>query len=339
MLSAELQEAKQVVRKYQNAFDKAGVSDLQDILKDHAASEYRWRGVHPFSEVSDTKQAIDEFWTPLRTALRSLQRRETIFFAGHNDIDGGASNWVCSSGHFMGLFDQPWLGIRPTRRLAMLPYAEFHRIQDGKIMESAMFCDIISIMQQAGQYPLPPQTGSAIIRPGPKTNDGVLMEPAHTGETRQTIDLINKMISDLDQLNKSGEDHCPPEHLARCWHDNMAWYGPAGIGATYTIERYQEQHQYPFRGGLKNKKYNGHVARIAEGDYAGFFGWPNLNNQLAGGFLGMPAAAEASEMRVVDIYRREGDKLAENWVYIDLLHYFHNQGLDLLERNRQLQGV
>jgi hypothetical protein len=41
-------------------------------------------------------------------------------------------------------------------------------------------------------------------------------------------------------------------------------------------------------------------------------------------------------MRVVDIYRREGDKLAENWVFIDLLHYLFEQGLDVLERNRQI---
>jgi hypothetical protein len=39
-------------------------------------------------------------------------------------------------------------------------------------------------------------------------------------------------------------------------------------------------------------------------------------------------------MRVVDIYRRDGDKLAENWVFIDLLHWLSMQGLDVLKRNR-----
>jgi hypothetical protein len=37
-------------------------------------------------------------------------------------------------------------------------------------------------------------------------------------------------------------------------------------------------------------------------------------------------------MRVVDIYRRDGDKLAENWVFIDLLHWLSMQGLDVLGR-------
>ena len=43
-------------------------------------------------------------------------------------------------------------------------------------------------------------------------------------------------------------------------------------------------------------------------------------------------------MRVVDVYRRDGDKLAENWVFIDLLHWLHMQGLDVLARMRQLNG-
>ena len=58
----------------------------------------------------------------------------------------------------------------------------------------------------------------------------------------------------------------------------------------------------------------------------------------AGGFLGMPASDQTVEMRVVDIYRRAGDRLAENWIFIDLLHFLKQTGLDVLERNREIQG-
>lgn len=336
LLNTELQEAKRVVREYQRTFDMAEERDLLDRLRNHVSVDYQWRGVHPFSGPLSAERAIDIFWRPLHGAIHCLRRRETIFFAGSNDVDEGKSTWVCSSGHYMGLFDKSWLGIRPIHQLIMLPYAEFHCVTDGQISETAFFCDILSVMQQAGQYPLPPQLGSALISPGPMTNDGILEAPSDPRETKRTMRILNQMIIDLDQLNKSGEDHCPSEYLARSWHEDMAWYGPTGIGSTYTIDRYQQQHQYPFREGLTDKVYNGHVARFAEGDYAGFFGWPNLNNRLSGGFLGMPAGRTDGEMRVVDIYRRDGDKLAENWVYIDLLHYFYQQGLDLLERNQQL---
>jgi hypothetical protein len=46
-----------------------------------------------------------------------------------------------------------------------------------------------------------------------------------------------------------------------------------------------------------------------------------------------------ADMRVVDVYRRDGDKLAENWVIIDLPHWLAMQGLDVLARMRQLLGL
>ena len=78
-------------------------------------------------------------------------------------------------------------------------------------------------------------------------------------------------------------------------------------------------------------------ARIAEGNYAGFFGWANLTNTPTGGFLGLPGNVCRADMRVVDIYRRDGDKLSENWVIIDLLHYLSMQGLDVLGRLEELR--
>ena len=47
--------------------------------------------------------------------------------------------------------------------------------------------------------------------------------------------------------------------------------------------------------------------------------------------MGLPAGPR-SEMRVVDIYRRDGDKLAENWIFIDILYFLKQQGHDVLER-------
>ena len=44
----------------------------------------------------------------------------------------------------------------------------------------------------------------------------------------------------------------------------------------------------------------------------------------------MPAFDDYADMRVVDIYRREGNKLAENWIFIDLLNFLNMQGRDIL---------
>jgi predicted ester cyclase len=77
---------------------------------------------------------------------------------------------------------------------------------------------------------------------------------------------------------------------------------------------------------------------VAEGHYGGFFGWPNFTAHHAGGFMGMPKSSERLEFRVIDIYRRQGDKLIENWIFIDLLHVMHQQGLDVLGRMKGIEG-
>jgi len=119
----------------------------------------------------------------------------------------------------------------------------------------------------------------------------------------------------------------------------MLWFGPTGIGSTYTIPRYEDQHQGPFRATLGDIEPLGQVCRFAEGLYAGWFGFPCLSMTSHGGFLGLTAADKPVEMRLVDIYRREGDLLAENWIFIDLLHWMLQQGVDLLERTREITQV
>lgn len=329
--------AKAAVRAYTAAFDAASPSERLDTLRAHATPDYTWRGLHPFNAQPDAAGAVTQFWAPLLAAFSGLQRREDVFFAGLNDCDGFTSTWTCSMGHFMGLFDQPWLGIPPTGKMAFLRYAEFHRIADGKIAETALFCDILAVMAQAGVDPLPAQTGASFVIPGPRTHDGLLTGLHDPAEGAKTLALVNDMAASISKANevlqgKAETYLSPQQEMAENWHDDMIWYGPHGIGSTYTIERYIEQHQQPFRTQLANRTFNGHVARLAEGKYCGFFGWPNLTVTPTGGYMGLPGTGIPADMRVVDVYRREGDKLAENWVIIDMLHFLKMQGLDVLER-------
>ena len=71
---------------------------------------------------------------------------------------------------------------------------------------------------------------------------------------------------------------------------------------------------------------------MSEGNFGGFFGWPNLTLRPTGGFMRMPGSEKSADMRVIDIYRRQGDKLTENWIFIDLLHFWNQLGVDLLTR-------
>ena len=329
-------EVKKIVRNYFDALEAASPENVEDVLKEYMGEDYLWRGVYPFREQKGTQDVAEKFWIPLKKSLKHIQRRQDIFIGGTNEISG--EQWVMSMGHFMGLFDKDWMGVRFTGKMISLRYAEFSCIEDGKITKTGLFIDIIGFMQQAGVNPLPPQTGAYFVYPGPRNHDGLLFEDAPQEEGVKTLALVNKMVDDLSELNDSGAMGCPPEVLERSWSKEMIWYGPGGIGASYTIPRYQKQHQLPFRNNLKDKKFNGHICRFAEGKFACFFGWPNLSNTPIGGFLGLPGGEIRADMQVVDVYCREGDKLSENWVLIDIPYWLKQQGLDIFERTEQIMN-
>ena len=333
---SSFQSEKNTVLQFYSALDAADGEGITDVLNDFTSPDYKWRAFHPFHLQTDQKKVSELFWQPFRHAINHMQRRMDVFFAGKNFVDDSTTNWVCSMGHLMGLFDNPWLGIPPTGKMIMLRYAEFNKVENGQIVETALYFDIPHFMMQAGLDPFPQQTAAHMVQPGPIMHDALLYQDVDPSEGQKTMDVMNSMINDLGQW-QSGLPL--EEELARSWHEDMIWWGPAGIGATYTIERYAKQHSGPFRAGLSDRSGTGHIARIAEGHYGGFFGWPNFTARNTGGYLGLPPSDTLCEFRVIDIYRRDGDKLKENWVFIDMLHFFNQQGIDILGNQKQKINV
>jgi predicted SnoaL-like aldol condensation-catalyzing enzyme len=54
--------------------------------------------------------------------------------------------------------------------------------------------------------------------------------------------------------------------------------------------------------------------------------------------MGMTAGPRTADMRVIDMYRVQDGKLAENWIFIDMLHFLNMQGLDVLARMEAVQS-
>ena len=127
------QNEKILVKEFHSQLDQEDADSTSNAFKRFTSSELIWRGFYPFDQLRDRAEVVEKFWQPLKQSLSSIQRREDIFFAGANHVDNFETVWVVSMGHLMGLFDQPWLGIVPTHKIAFLRYCEFHRIADGKI--------------------------------------------------------------------------------------------------------------------------------------------------------------------------------------------------------------
>ena len=252
---SDTQNAKSLVLRYFEAWESAPHDWIRDALHPFVSEDYRFRGVHPFNELSGLDEVGSAVWRPMREAFTALQRRQDILMAGENRIDG--TLWVTSMGKLMGLFDRAWLDIPPTGKIALIPYCEFHRVDAGRIAESAFFCDIVSVMKQAGLNPLPMQTGAEIINPGPRTQDGLLYGPQDPAESQKTLNLIMRMCDDL--VEKDGFQSSNSS-LASTWHDDMLWFGPSGIGATYTIEQLSTPAPGPLSRGSAEHRLQGPCA-------------------------------------------------------------------------------
>ena len=321
------QNEKRFVLNYYDAIDSGSEYEIEQICASYMSDNCIWQSYHPFQDQRGGLDVARHFWVPLKTSFKRLQRRQDIFFAGRNLLDNEDSVWVVSMGHLMGLFDKDWLSIKATQKMIFLPYAEFNRIEDNKIIRTAFYFDLPHVMTQTGLNPFPHSLGVNILRPGPLTHDGLYYKDQDIISGNKTSQAIDLMIESLGNWDSplSLEDE-----LALGWHDNMIWWGPTGIGASYTIDRYVKQHAGPFRCAFSNRKFNGHVCRLSEGNYGGFFGRPNLSLKLINSFMGIPPTNLSADMNVIDIYRRDGEKLAENWVFIDLLGFWLQHGVDIL---------
>jgi hypothetical protein len=139
-------------------------------------------------------------------------------------------------------------------------------------------------------------------------------------------------------------DHVASVDHSPHWHDNMNWYGPAGIGSTRGQRGFDDYHgalfiqAFPDRIGFPRaaggrEEAPGHYIQAGDGRFAVTGGWPSLHATHTGGqWLGLPPTGRRIEMRVADWYRTdEDDKLIDNWVLIDVLHMLVQMGYDVLD--------
>ena len=128
------------------------------------------------------------------------------------------------------------------------------------------------------------------------------------------------------------------------WSLDMAWYGPSGYGSYLGVDgfaRFQLPYEAIFEEGRVRTTYRksndatldaavtGHYARFADGDYVASGGWPSHGGFLVNDWLGVTAAGQMFTVRVADVWRRQGDRLAENWVFVDIVDMLLQLGVDV----------
>jgi predicted ester cyclase len=299
-----------------------------EALSDVYVRDTVWHGPHPLNDAVGLEALIDRHLRPLQRALPDLERCDDIIIGG--TFKG--CDWVAATGHLLGTFVAPWLGLPPTGKCLTIRYGEFARMADGKVVETYVIFDLLDVMRQAGCWPLAPSLGVTDRVPGPATHDGLIDAPQPAAETAKSLALVEAMIAGLMQY-----DGKTLESMAqtRFWHPKMMWYGPAGIGTARGLKGFQDHHQIPFLKAFPDRVGGDHKARLAEGRYVASCGWPSVRATHTGGdFLGLPATGRRIGQRVMDFWRREDDLLRENWVFIDLIDLLLQMGVDVFARLR-----
>ena len=308
---------------------------LLAALEEGAAAEAVFRLAFPFGDMHGPRTFHDQALAKLKAAWPDLERRDWIVIAGE---DQHGAEWVGCAGHFIGTFTAPFLDIPTTGHLAHMRFHEFYRIEEGRIVEMQALWDIPEVMMQAGAWPMVPSLGREFCIPGPASGDGLFREARDPERSRASRQLIIEMLEYMKRHPSQGG----PEvmEMPRFWHQQMNWYGPAGIGTGRGIEGFRNWHQIPFLKGMPDR--GGKVDQITshffgDNDYAAVTGWPDMIQTIShDGWLGIPPLGREITMRSLDFWRVEDGLIRENWVMVDLLDMYDQIGVDVFARMREL---
>ena len=292
--------------------------------------------VEPVNEIKGKEELINKFFLPMLNSFPDLYRRTDIFFAGISKNQ----EWVTSSGHFVGTFENNWMGIPANNKLTYLRYGEFHRMQNGQALETYLYFDLIDLLRQIDKWPLITKSlGDENFIPGPITSEGILLETQNLKETKTSLVMVEEMLKNLYTKEQSWRKY---------WHPNMMWYGPSGYGSYIGVDgfaRFQLPYESVFdpyrkssvamtceKGSKLDLAVKGHFARFAEGNFVASGGWPSHGGHLCKEWLGIQPKGQQFTCRVSDWWRRDGDTLVENWVFVDLIDMLKQLDFDVFKK-------
>ena len=329
------QANKAAYKKYCDTFRINASGGLFTACKEFHSESAAIHVTAPINFVNGFAGLYEALYKPLLYAMPDLYRRTELLFSGN--AKGG--DWVTGHGHLVGTFKKDWMGIPATGQIVFIRFGEFHRMEDGRALESYLFFDIIDLMRQIDRWPLPvPSVGEEFFIPGPITCDGIVMAPQDDAESKKSVNMVFDMLKCLYTKDEAWRPY---------WHENMMWYGPAGYGSYIGIDgfaRFQMPYESVFDprrkgetgltgepGSDLDKAVKGHFTRFAEGNYVASGGWPSHGSYLTKDWLGVKASGQLFAVRVADWWRREGDLLVENWVFVDLIDMLLQLDYDVFE--------
>ncbi len=313
---------------------RAAPNDIQAAAAEIFAPDAAYIASHPINQMQGLDEIVSRHLAPMKRAMPDLERRDDIIMAGHyKDRD-----FVSATGYYYGTFTHEWLGLQPSDSWLYVRFGEFYAIADGRIVDAYVIIDWIDVFRQLGINPLRRALGVEGLCPPPLEQDGLMLAPQDAAAGEKSLKLVEAMIFE-GMWAFDGVNH-ETMRFHDFWVPDMMWYGPGGIGTTRGIDNFYRDHEAPFNEAWPDFKGGDHVARFGEGLFTCSTGWPSIRATHTGGdFLGLAPTGKAITIRVMDWWRRDGDLLSENWIFIDIPELLDQLGRDIFAEARALQRL
>lgn len=336
MDSSANQTNKRLVWDWWESLQNAQASQLQNLTATMIAPDANWCGPDPINTLQGPAAFFDNFWRPLLYSFPDMERQTILFFGGQSngrrdgDLSHDGKMWVTGTGSFSGTFTEDYLGIPATGKRVNIRWGEFCRVENGKIVETYFLLDFIGLMLQAGFNVLPHSLGADGDYAAPAAVDGIIHKSQDEQTSAYTLEHMRRFI--FEGLNGYDESNLASMGMADFFDPDVKWYGPGGIGDCYTLKEFEDYHQKQWLHAFPDREVQDLTSLFAEGAYSGGPGWAGVKATHRGEYKGVAATGNSIEVNGLDWWKREGEQLVENWVFVDMVHLFRQFGVDLFGR-------
>jgi hypothetical protein len=327
-------ENKQIIKAWSDDLRYVTPDTVGECLNKYWDKDAVLHGFQPIGDLTGTTPLCDELYRPYLRAFPNAKKHLHFLLAG---TDNG-KEWVVVGGNLVGNFMEPWLGIPPTKLSTWVRFVELYEMQDGKIIRAHLLYDLLSLLNQAG-FRFFNALAPEIIIPGPIPNNGVIMGQSDPADATTSLVLEENWreigLRQLQKLEKMITPNKPALAIVNeYFQKDMMWYGPDSMGSTKGVQNYLSRKELPWQLSMHETEFKKPSVRIAENDYVMTFGETNVVHNGAELF-GLPASGKHILASSCHIYRREGDRFAEDFCLMDMTGFFQQLGIDVLKRVRE----
>ena len=152
---------------------------------------------------------------------------------------------------------------------------------------------------------------------GPRPEQAILTRDTDLSKTAETKRVIEGMVDGLND-HRIGD-------IGEFFAQTFRWMGNTGCGSKEGLTEFQDNWQKPFQAAFHDKICVDE-ARLYMGEWAAAFGRQEATH--GGEFMGIAPTGKRIEIRYMDFWKVEEERIVDNYVMVDFPHVLAQLGID-----------